>query len=50
MKTVTKEEFNKFIDEELDFVEYDTIVDEDDNLVVDNLYDVITSKYNLTLK
>jgi hypothetical protein len=49
-KTVTKKQFHKFIEEELEFIVYDTLVDEDDNLAVDNLYDVLTSKYNLTLK
>ena len=47
---VTKEDFHKFIEEELEFIIYDTLIDEDDNLVADNLYDVLTSKYNLTLK
>ena len=50
MKTVTKKEFISFIEEELDFIEYDTIIDEDDCLISGNLYDILISKYNLTLK
>ena len=47
---VTFEEFRHFLDHEIDFPTYDGLVDSRGILCFDNLFKVLNSKYNLTLK
>lgn len=49
-KCVSKEDFEYYIDHEMSWYEYIKLFDEDDDLIIDKLYEALTKKYNIIEK